>query len=301
MATMVKLEQGTQEWLDWRINGITATEAAAAMGVNPYMSPLKCYTQKLNPQPHEPSEYEEWGSLLEDVIKFKKFAKMHPEFEVRQGECYEDDWRKCSLDGELYQDGKCVAILEIKTGQNASKWDPIPENYKAQVMWQMHVTGIHKTYFAVLIGGHDYFERVIEYDPHYCEELEAACLKLWECVLSKTPPAPIDPEMDQELVLKMVDDDREDAFEVPAEEAAAYVLLKEQAAAIDEKLKAAKMKLVAYFQHAKRLTFQGRNFGTVVTMKGRESVDAKLLKSKYPDIYEEVLKRGAPTSYPKFG
>ena len=33
MATMVKLTQGTQEWLDWRRNGITATEASAIMGV----------------------------------------------------------------------------------------------------------------------------------------------------------------------------------------------------------------------------------------------------------------------------
>lgn len=301
MVKQVHFEQGTQEWLDWRINGITATEASAAMGVNEYATALSVYHQKLNPQPHEPSKYEEWGTRLEDVIKFGKFASVHPEYEVRQGECYENEWRKCSLDGELWKDGKCVAILEIKTGRNESKWDPIPPGYLAQVMWQMHVTGIHKAYFAVLINGCDYFEREVDYDADYVAKLEERCAELWQCICNKVPPKPVNPDIDQPLVLSTVDDDREDAFEVPAEEAAAYVLLKEQAAAIDEKLKAAKMKLVSYFQHAKRLTFQGRSFGTIVTMKGRETIDAKRLKADYPDIYEKVLKQGAPTSYPKFG
>ena len=161
MANRIMFEQGTPEWLQWRINGITATEASAALGVSKWSSPLMVYKQKLNPEPHEQSKYEEWGTLLEDTIKFGKFAKAHPEFEVRQGACYEDDWRKCSLDGELYQDGKCVAILEIKTGRDLSAWDPIPEYYKAQVMWQMHVTGIHRVYFAVLINGKSDRERLL--------------------------------------------------------------------------------------------------------------------------------------------
>lgn len=200
MAKRIELEQGTKEWLDWRINGITATEASAALGVSKWATPLTVYKGKLDPKPHEKSKYEEWGNLLEDVIKFKKFAKEHPEFEVRQGSCYEDDWRKCSLDGELYKDGKCVAILEIKTGRSFKGWYPVPDYYFAQVQWQMHVTGIHKVYFAVLLNGCEYFEREVDYDPHYCEELEAACLKLWECICNKTPPEAT--ELDLELAVK---------------------------------------------------------------------------------------------------
>ena len=200
MAVRFELQQGTQEWLAWRMNGITATEASAALGVNKWSTPLMVYKNKLNPQPHTPSKYEEWGTLLEDVIKFKKFAKEHPEFEVRQGACYSDDWRKCSLDGELWQDGKPVAILEIKTGRSMKGWDPVPPYYMAQVQWQMHVTGIHKVYFGVLLNGCDYFEREVDYDPHYCKELEAACLKLWQCICDKTPPEPID--LDLEIAMR---------------------------------------------------------------------------------------------------
>ena len=120
MLKRIMFEQGTPEWLNWRLSGITATEASAAIGASKWATPLSVYRDKLNPQPHESSKYEEWGTILEDVIKFQKFAKEHPEFEVRQGACYEDGWRKCSLDGELWRDGKCEAILEIKTGRDLS-------------------------------------------------------------------------------------------------------------------------------------------------------------------------------------
>jgi putative phage-type endonuclease len=300
---MIKLQQGTQEWLDWRLNGITATEAACALGVSKWGSPLSIFRDKLNPQPHEQSKYEEWGTLLEDVIKFKKFAKMHPEFEVRQGECYEDDWRKCSLDGELWQDGKCQAILEIKTGRNESDWDPIPEYYKAQVMWQMHVTGIHKVYFAVLINGCDYLEREIEYDKEYADRLEQARLKLWTCIINKTAPEPTNPNIDQDIISEIATktEDKESTFEVPEDDVKLYRELVKQADKIDLALKAMKLKLTGYLVQADRLMYKGTNFGTMVNCKGKDSVDVKLLQSQFPEIYSKVLKTGKPYSYPKFG
>lgn len=303
MAKMVKLQQGTQEWLDWRLNGITATEAACAFGVSKWGSPLSVYRDKLNPQPHEQSKYEEWGTLLEDVIKFKKFAKMHPEFEVRRGECYEDGWRKCSLDGELWQYGQCQAILEIKTGRVEADWDPIPEYYKAQVMWQMHVTGIHKTYFAVLINGCDYLEREIDYDPEYAERLEKACSLLWECIVMKCPPEPSKPDIDQDIVNTMAAaaKDKEETVEVSEEDVQLYRALVKQADKIDMALKALKLKFSNMLVGAIRLTYKGSNFGTMVNCKGKESIDAKLLQSQFPEVYSKVLKAGKPYSYPKFG
>lgn len=293
-------KQGTPEWLEWRRNGITATEASAAFGVSKWSTPLDVYRQKLDPKPHEPSKYEEWGTLLEDTIKFGKFAKAHPEFEVRQGACYEDDWRKCSLDGELYQDGKCVAILEIKTGRDASAWDPIPEYYKAQVMWQMRVTGIRRVYFAVLINGCDYFERVIDYDPHYAEELENACLKLWECICTKTPPPATNPDIDQDIINEEAAAATDDKYDLDDEEVAQFVLARDRYQKAELAFKTIKMKISEHFKTAKRLMYKGAIFGTFIQTAGRASVDTKLLKQKYPDIYDEVLKVGKPTSYPKF-
>lgn len=303
MATRIEFEQGTDEWLKWRLSGITATEASAAIGVSKWATPLSVYRDKICPKPHEVNKYEEWGTLLEDTIKFEKFAKMHPEFEVKQGACYEDDWRKCSLDGELWQDGKCVAILEIKTGRDASVWAPIPEYYKAQVQWQMHVTGIHKVYFAVLISGCDYFEREMEYDPEYCEHLECSCAMLWEAICKKEPPAPTKADIDQPLLTEMAVEnaEKETVAEISDEDYAKYALAKEAFEKAEEAFKAVKLKLTQYFLNAQKLTYKGRAFGSMVQMKGREGIDKKMLQEKFPDVYAQVLKVGQPTAYPKFG
>lgn len=297
----ISLTQGTREWLDWRLNGITATEATAALGVSKWSSPLDVYTQKLNPQPHEPSKYEEWGTLLEDTIKFKKFAKMHPEFEVKQGECYEDEWRKCSLDGELWHDGKWEAILEIKTGRDITAWDPVPEYYMAQVQWQMHVTGIKKVYFAVLINGCDYLERVVEYDPQYCEELEVACAKLWKAICDKEPPAPTKPDIDQPIVNESAAScDTDDHFSITDEEAAEFHLIREQYEKYEALYKQVKLKLSAYFAKHKRIYYKDAVFGTFVTVAGKVTVDSKLLQKNFPEVYAQVIKTGKPSGYPKF-
>ena len=33
---IVNLEQGTKEWLEWRRQGITATESSVILGLSPY-------------------------------------------------------------------------------------------------------------------------------------------------------------------------------------------------------------------------------------------------------------------------
>ena len=305
MATMVKLKQGTQEWLDWRLSGITATEASAAMGVSKWATALSVYDGKLNSKPHEPSKYEEWGTRLEPVIR-QTFAEKHKEFKVVQGECYEDGWKKCSLNGELKDtNDNTVAILEIKTGSNEADWAPVPEYYKAQVQWQMHVTGIKKVYFAVLIHGHDYFEREMDYDPEYAQQMEHKCQELWNCICTKTPPDAdkAHADIDQPILMEQARtaENKAESFELSDEEYAEFTILRQKSEEFEKKLAASKLHLTQYFRTYKRLTYKGAVVGTLVNVKGRESIDKKILMDKYPDVYKAVLKTGAPSSYPKFG
>ena len=80
----------------------------------------------------------------------------------------------------------------------------------------MHVTGIKKVYFAVLIHGHDYFEREIEYDEGYCKEMEQKCQALWNAVCTKVPPDadPKHPDIDQPILMAQARDatDKKDSF-----------------------------------------------------------------------------------------
>lgn len=306
--TRIELQQGTPEWLAWRLNGITATEAACIGGDSPWGTALSVYYNKLNPPENIPSEYQEWGSLLEDVIKYQKFAKIHPEFEVRQGGCYQGDvpWQRCSLDGELYnKDGEWVANLEIKTSSNEAAWETIPDYYYAQVQWQMYITKVPLTYVAVLINGHHYIERTVEFDKDYALNLVERCAAVWDAVLAKTPPDVDDTRaaIDQGIINKLAVEtsDKADAYAIAEERYKAFVEARDAVADATEKFNVLKLELSKHLVKAKTITCNGKVVGRMVQMKGRDTIDSDKLKCDFPEVYAQVIKHGRPSAYPKFG
>lgn len=311
MVQMIKLEQGTQQWLDWRLSGITATEASCIIGASKWGTALTVWENKLHPKEHgEQTPAQEWGSRIEPLLR-AKFAENHPEYIVSQGECYADGWKKCSLDGELERaepDLFGKEILECKTGHTSADWanDSVPAGYYAQAQWQMLVTGRTKVWFAVLIGGTDYFERQVDFDADYCKTLESKCQAVWNCVLNNTRPE-LDTkhgDLDQAVLNNLAvenNPDRQDSFDLSDEEVGQYLVLKEEYERIERAFKASRAHLTQYLQNYNTLMFHGQKFGRMVVLKGRETVDTKLLKEKYPDVYEDVKRIGQGTAYPKFG
>ena len=64
-------EQGTDKWLEWRKQGITATEAGMIMFPDSHSSPLTVYSNKLGittPDQSDPDGYMEWGHRIEDLL-----------------------------------------------------------------------------------------------------------------------------------------------------------------------------------------------------------------------------------------
>jgi putative phage-type endonuclease len=63
------------DWLAVRRTGIGGSDAAAAVGLNPYMSPLELWLDKTGrdaglakPDPHDTTEPVYWGTLLEPIV-----------------------------------------------------------------------------------------------------------------------------------------------------------------------------------------------------------------------------------------
>lgn len=307
MTTPIKriLKQGTQEWLDWRRNGVTATEAAAAIGSSKWATALSVYKAKLNPDSVKPvdNKYVEWGSRLEDVIKFGKFAEQHKEFNVVQGECYEHPvypWARCSLDGELVHRGCCEAILEVKTGSNISDWDPVPPGYYDQAQWQMFVTGVKKVYFAVLINGRDYFERVVVANEQRQYELFLAAENLWNAIKLKTPPEPKDPVLDADAAIaNAVKSKDKDPVEVGDELMKEWSTWSERLKEAETEVKRIKFEFTRLLDKGGSLTYEGRPFAKMVTRRGTETLDSKKLKEQFPVIWNACVKPGKDTTYLK--
>ena len=144
------------EWLAWRSEGITATEAAVIMFPDQYKSALTVYNQKVGIAPpddqSDPDGFFEWGHILEDDL-VRKFKTEHPEL---AGTVTQDDSTREELGEVLARRSVRLAdgtpcIIECKSSQSASKWNPYPEKYFAQVQWQMYVTGIRKAIIIALI------------------------------------------------------------------------------------------------------------------------------------------------------
>lgn len=298
--------QGTEDWLNWRKQGITATEAGLIMHPSKYGSGLTVYTDKLGLTTHDQSDpdgFMEWGHRIEDLL-VSKFMEQHPDFkDCTQGRLYQRDWAKCSLDAQAYTADGTPVIIECKTGQNESKWSPIPEKYYAQVQWQMYVTGIRKAYFSVLICGHQWFEREVEYSETYVEELKRKCFYIWDCIQNKTRPNIFgSSDADKSAIAALAGESGHegDPIEVTQEEVETYIALKKQYEEAEEAFTNFKNKFGFKMIDHQRITCDGKTFASWVERKGAQSIDKVRLMNKYPDVYKDCVKQGPPTRYVRY-
>lgn len=299
-------EQGTDKWLAWRKKGITATEAGAIMFPDSHSSPMTVYTDKLGLTVRDQSDsegYMEWGHRIEDLL-IDKFMEVHPTFTHKShGRLYQRDWAKCSLDGQCFDDSGNPVIIECKTGQHEAKWNPIPDRYYAQVQWQMYVTGIRKAYFSVLISGHTWFEREVQYNPVFVGKMLERCETVWNAIQSRTPPASLGfYSADKAAVSAIAGECGHSGApaEVDEETVLEYTRLKDQAKKAQEEFDAFANALGYRMVDVQRLTYNGRTFASWVERKGSLSVDKEKLKREYPEAYEACLKQGLGSRYIRY-
>lgn len=190
-----------QEWLDVRKTGIGGSEAAAACGLNPYMSMLELWMIKTGRQSSTLKENIQedsyaplyWGKELEPVIaKFYTAKTGHKVRRVNAVLQHPDPDKSFMLANLDYAVNKAdVGVLEIKTaGQYGAKlWkDGVPIHVLCQVQHQLAVTGKQLAHVCVLICGHEARLFEIRRDDQLIDLLVKAERRFWDYVLSDTPP-----------------------------------------------------------------------------------------------------------------
>lgn len=156
-----------KRWLKAReTQGIGGSEAAAIVGLSPWMSATELWQIKTRQKPPKEISNEaiEKGIAFEPVLR-ELFKAKHPEYDVRHYPFdilfqAERPWLFATLDGEIWDKSKeRWGVLEIKTAtpQNKvawSKWDnAIPQAYLVQVTHQLLATGYDfVTLFACLFN-----------------------------------------------------------------------------------------------------------------------------------------------------
>ncbi|SFG24427.1 YqaJ viral recombinase family protein [Neptunomonas qingdaonensis] len=221
-------------WLTIRKIGIGSSDAASAVGLNPYKSQLELWMEKtgrlnstLDNDANHPDNDDNtplfWGTVLEPIVA-EHYAKRtgHKVRRVNAILQHKDyPWMLANLDREVAGSSE-VQILECKTaGINGAKlWrDGVPEYVQLQVMHQLAITGQDAADVAVLVGGNELRIFRLIRDEALIDRLVALESEFWRHVTEDTPP-PADASDSAQRALRSLypDDDHEvlDLTEQPA-------------------------------------------------------------------------------------
>ena len=205
----------TAEQIELRKTGVGSSDIGAVAGLSPYASPLDVWLQKRGLATVEENEAMRWGTAMEPVI-----ASTYERAHLADGEhlftpdCIwpdsvqgtlqhpEEPWILASPDRVVmhYDDrlhGAKRRLVEIKTvsHRSAHHWgdahDDVPPWYRAQIEWQMLVTGVTTCDLAALIGGAELRVYRLTHDPELAAMLVAIGRTFWRHVEAGTEP-PVD-------------------------------------------------------------------------------------------------------------
>lgn len=285
-----------EDWLKERTKGITATDLPTILGLNKYRTALDVWTDKVNPnvEGFEPAignmEAAFWGIELEDVVA-KAWAKDNG-FSIRRVGiiAHEDaDWQRASLDRLVSgcEDGKCAVEVKTRSAYVAAEWDAgVPADVKAQVFWQLHVSGLDHIHVIALIGGQRLVEHVVDATEMSAEVgLTAAAQRMWDAVQSGQPPV-LPAEQWTDAYLEAIHPNRDGETEVDTATmlmATEYEEVQQQIKILTERKDELKTKLVGALGEFESATWDGQ---PVYSYKSTTSkrLDSKRLVEFYPNV-----------------
>jgi putative phage-type endonuclease len=190
-----------EDWLAVRRRGIGSSDAAAAVGLNPYQSPLELWLVKTGRDSGLAKDAEDddscptfWGNLLEPVVAAQYCQRTG--YKVRRSHAVLQHphpnllWMLANIDREVVGQ-EAVQILECKTaGINGARlWkDGVPDYVQIQVQHQLAVTGKKAADVAVLLGGQQLEIHRIERNDGLIGRLIQLERLFWHYVETDTPP-----------------------------------------------------------------------------------------------------------------
>ena len=267
MSTILTLVQGTDEWHQHRILYRNASEAAAVMGVSPWVSPYQLWEIKTGRRTQEVNYAMQRGSELEPKARtaYELTTGYIMEPAVMVNGDYSASLDGISLPGDLILEVKCPV-----KGQDSETWKEaeagrVQAHYYWQVQHQLLVTGADKADFYVFDGESGIVVEILP-KPEDFQQLQAAWDDFWVFISTDSPP-PLTP---MDTVVRCDLD-----WQSAAED---YITKKLAAEEISKAVDQAKTKLANLAQHNNE-----RGFGVAVCKfwkgnSGKQEIRITLLK-----------------------
>jgi putative phage-type endonuclease len=188
-----------EAWLEERRSGIGGSDAAAAIGLDPYKDPLTLWSEKLGIKDQDDlsgNEAVEAGNALERTIgewyarRSGKDVTLGVPFQILRSTRY--PWMLATLDGtETNEDGE-PGVVQIKnTSYSADAWEEkVPIPYEIQLHHEMLVAGVTRGTIVALHRGQLLRSYERKLSPILADSILAAEARFWSLVESEKPPEP---------------------------------------------------------------------------------------------------------------
>lgn len=220
-------DQPRQQWLAARHQNVTASQAAALLGIHPYLSQLELYMEKSAPLRLDDGTVSgpmERGLLLEPVA-IAKLKRDHPDWEIwAPGKYYRDPVRRIGATPDAFckiypvaNSGKPgrpgFGVIQFKSVEpsvfkrawhNDAGEIEVPLWIAVQAAIEQELTGAAYAMVVPLVVGFsiEVHEIEIPYEPTLITRIEAEVREFWHRVENHRPPdvtSPRDAEVLQEL------------------------------------------------------------------------------------------------------
>ena len=285
-----------EEWLRLRKTGIGGSDVGAICGMNPYVSPMNIYRDKLSETIElEDRESMRQGRDLEDYVA-RRFCEASVLKVRRSNMMYrskENPFMIADIDRVVVgQD----AGLECKTASpyNADKWKDgeIPPHYLLQCWHYMAVTGKKEWYIAVVILGQQFQYTKVTWEDPIIKNLIAIEREFWNRhILQRVLPEP-DGSQACDEVLKQYFSRARKGSAIPLIGFDEKLERREELAALIKKLEQEQKQIeqeVKCFMQDHETAFSDKyrvNWTNVDTTK----LDTKRIKEEVPEIYQSFSK-----------
>ena len=156
MLKRLSLIQGTQEWLDWRSDGVGSSDLKPIIGTSQYKTIFELWLEKLGyliPKNIGANPHIRRGNHFEPIVRDALSVHFKTEIEVFCGEDSEYPHRKVSFDGVIHGiypvEIKCPDETQWLEFKQLKRDSTLYNEYYEQVVWQIGLLGAPYGFLAV--------------------------------------------------------------------------------------------------------------------------------------------------------
>lgn len=282
------------EWHEWRSRGLGASDIAGILGISPWASPWSVWADKAGLLlPREPSEIMEFGKRAEAMIGpwFHDRTGLYVVGEQTWCSHPEHTWARATVDAFIAETDtpspdELVGVGEWKTEGATRDWETVPAHYQCQAQWAMFVTGLPRTWFAVL-HGRRFRVYELERDDEDIAFMFQRAEEFWiNHVLTGEPPPVDGSEATSAALAEVYGEATDAAVEVEDWLPGALVEAKAHLKAAEADVDRLSNALRAAMGEATTATVGGQRVATWKPQE-RKGVDVKRLEADHPALVEK--------------